>query len=94
VCPSTGIVELDLAVLAVHNRMPPGDVHIGTAFLNGCHNDLAELIHLFSSLRIRLASAAQNPLEGVHPAQGQERMVTADEYLARNMPLARRQSKN
>jgi hypothetical protein len=29
--------------------MPPGDMHIGTAFLDGRHNDLAELRHPFLS---------------------------------------------
>jgi hypothetical protein len=43
--PTTGVVELDLAVLAIDNRMAPGDVHIGTAFLNGSHNNLTELVH-------------------------------------------------
>jgi len=61
--PAARRVEVDLAVLAVDDRMPTGDVHIGTAFLDGCHNDLAELIHPFFPPRIRVESAMWNPLE-------------------------------
>ena len=43
--PTTGVVELDLAVLAIDNRMAPGDVHIGAAFLHGSHDNLTELVH-------------------------------------------------
>jgi hypothetical protein len=54
-CPPAGSVELYLAIPAGDNRVPPGDVHIGTAFVDGSHDDLAELVHHFFIPPIRLS---------------------------------------
>jgi len=77
---------MDLAVLAVDDRMPPGDVHIGTAFLDGCHDDLAELIHPFFPPGSIWSQRCGIRLKVHIWKKDQQRMVPADVYLARNMP--------